>query len=45
MKDMNETFYIIGFKIYTERSQSILNLSQKTYINKFVKRLTQKTIY
>ena len=36
MKDMGETSYVIGIKIHRDRFQSILDLSQETYINKFL---------
>ena len=35
MKDMGETYYVIGIEIFCDRSQGLLGLSQKTYINKF----------
>ncbi|KAL0320291.1 UNVERIFIED_CONTAM: Retrovirus-related Pol polyprotein from transposon TNT 1-94 [Sesamum radiatum] len=34
MKDMGEASYVIGIKIYRDRSRCILGLSQETYINK-----------
>lgn len=34
MKDMNETFYVIGIEIFYDRSQGLLGFSQKAYINK-----------
>ena len=42
MKDMGEASYVIGIKIHRERSRSILGLSQKTYINKVLKRFNMK---
>jgi hypothetical protein len=38
MKDMSEASYVIGIKIYRDRFQGILGLSQETYINKVLKR-------
>ena len=38
MKDMGETFYVIGIKIYRERSLGSLDLFQETYINKVLER-------
>jgi len=38
MKDIGETFYVIDIKIYKDKFKGILGLSQKTYINKVVKR-------
>ena len=34
MKDMGEASYVIGIEIFRDRSQGILGLSQKAYINK-----------
>ena len=42
MKDMSETFYVIGIKIHRERSGGILGLSQETYINKVLERFNMK---
>ena len=38
MKDMGEASYVIGIKIHRNKSQGILGLSQKTYINKVLER-------
>jgi len=38
MKDMGETYYVIGIKIFRDRSQELLGLSQKAYINKVLER-------
>ena len=38
MKDMGESFYVIGIHIHRERSRGILGLSQETYINKVLER-------
>ena len=34
MKDMNEASYVIGIEIFRDRSQGLLGLSQKAYINR-----------
>jgi len=36
MKDMGEESYVIGIKIFQNRSQRLLGLSQKTYINRIL---------
>ena len=33
MKDMGEASYVIGIEIIRDRSQGLLGLSQKTYLN------------
>ncbi|GJZ97000.1 retrovirus-related pol polyprotein from transposon TNT 1-94 [Tanacetum coccineum] len=38
IKDMGETSYVIGISIFHDRSQGILGLSQKAYIDKILKR-------
>jgi len=38
MKDMGEAYYVIGIEIFCDRSQGLLGLSQKTYINKVLER-------
>lgn len=38
MKDMGETTYVIGIKISRDRSQGILRLSLRAYINKVFER-------
>jgi Reverse transcriptase (RNA-dependent DNA polymerase) len=38
MKDLGEASYIIGIEINQDRSHGILGLSQKTYIDKILKR-------
>ena len=42
MKDMGEASYVIKIKIHTDRTQGILGLSQKTYINKVLERFWMK---
>ena len=38
MKDMGETYYVIGIEIFRDRSLGLLGLSQKAYINKVLER-------
>ena len=38
MKDLGEAAFILGLKIYKDRSRKLLGLSQRTYINKVLKR-------
>jgi len=38
MKDMGEASYVIGIEIFRDRSQGLLGLSQKSYINKVLER-------
>ncbi|KAL0413387.1 UNVERIFIED_CONTAM: Retrovirus-related Pol polyprotein from transposon TNT 1-94 [Sesamum radiatum] len=38
MKDMGETSYILGIKIYRDRSRWMLGLTQSSYIKKVLKR-------
>uniref|UniRef100_A0A6N2M754 Retrovirus-related Pol polyprotein from transposon TNT 1-94 n=1 Tax=Salix viminalis TaxID=40686 RepID=A0A6N2M754_SALVM len=38
MKDMGEASYVIGIEIFRDRSQGLLSLSQKGYIDKVLKR-------
>ena len=35
---MGETYYVIGIEIFRDRSQGMLGLSQKAYINKVLER-------
>ena len=37
MKDLGEAIYILGIKIYRDRSRRLLGLSQSTYIDKVLK--------
>ncbi|KAL0451279.1 UNVERIFIED_CONTAM: Retrovirus-related Pol polyprotein from transposon TNT 1-94 [Sesamum latifolium] len=39
MKDMGEASYILGIKIYRDRSRRMLGLTQSSYIEKVLKRL------
>ncbi|KAL0319798.1 UNVERIFIED_CONTAM: hypothetical protein Sradi_5241300 [Sesamum radiatum] len=36
MKDMGEAEYILGVKIYRDRSKKLLSLSQETYIKRII---------
>jgi len=38
MKDMRETTYILGIKIYQDKSKRLLGLSQSMYIDTILKR-------
>jgi len=38
MKDMGQASYVIGIEIFRDRSQGLLGLSQKSYINKVLER-------
>ena len=38
MKDLGEVAYILGIKIYRDRSTRLLGLSQSMYIDKVLKR-------
>jgi hypothetical protein len=35
MKDMGEATYVLGIKIYRDRSRRLLVLSQSTYLDRF----------
>jgi hypothetical protein len=38
MKDMGEAAYVLGIKVYRDRSRCLLALSQSTYLDKVLKR-------
>ena len=40
MKDLGEAFYILGIKIYRDRSKRMLGLSQSRYIDLVLKRFS-----
>ncbi|KAL0427873.1 UNVERIFIED_CONTAM: hypothetical protein Slati_2962100 [Sesamum latifolium] len=42
MKDMDEASYILGIKIYRDRSRRMLGLTQSLYIEKVLKRFKMK---
>jgi hypothetical protein len=43
MKDMGETPYVLGIKIYRDRSRLLLALSQSTYLDKIMKRFRMES--
>ena len=42
MKDLEEAAYILGIKIYRDRSRRLIGLSQSAYINKVLKRFNMQ---
>jgi len=42
IKDMGEASYVIRIEIFQNRSQRLLDLSQKAYINKVLERFTME---
>jgi hypothetical protein len=42
MKDLGEASYILGIKIYRDRSKRLIGLSQDTYIDKVLKRFNME---
>src|SRR3954462_10574498 len=42
MKDLGEAAYILGIKIYRDRSRRLIGLSQSTYIDKVLKRFSME---
>lgn len=42
IKDVSEASYVIGIEIFQNRAQGLLELSQKTYINKILERFRIK---
>ena len=42
MKDLGEVAYILGNKIYRDRSKRIISLSQSAYIDKVLKRFSME---
>jgi hypothetical protein len=42
MKDFDEAAYILGIKIYRDKSKRLIGLSQDTYIDKVLKRFNMK---
>src|SRR3954453_11357859 len=44
MKDLGEAAYILGIKIYRDRSRRLIGLSQSTYIDKVLKRSAWKRL-
>jgi hypothetical protein len=44
MRDMGEAAYVLGIKIYRDRSRRLLVFSQSTYLNKVLKRFRMEKI-
>ena len=44
MKDLGEVVYILGIKIYRDRSRRLLGLSQSAYIDKVLKRFNMSEV-
>ena len=42
MKDLGEAAYILGIRIYRDRSKRLIGLSQDTYIDKILKRFNMQ---
>ena len=42
MKDLGEAAYILGIKIYRDRSKRLIGLSQDTYIDQVLKRFNME---
>ena len=42
MKDLGEVAYILGIKIYRDRSKRLIGLSQDTYIDKVLKQFNME---
>ena len=42
MKDLGEAAYILGIKIYIDRSKRLIGLGQRTYIDKVLNRFSMK---
>ena len=42
MKDLGETSFVLGIKILRDRSQGIIRLSQESYVDKVLDRLSTK---
>ena len=40
MKDLGDAAYILGIKIYRDRTHRILGLSQSAYVNKVLSRFS-----
>ena len=43
MKDLKEAFYILGIKVYRNRSKRMIGLSKHMYIEKVLKRFSMET--
>jgi hypothetical protein len=42
MKDLGEAAYILGIKIYRDRSRRLIGISQSTYLDKVLKRFNME---
>ena len=42
MKDLGEAAYLLGIKIYRDRSRRLIGLSQSTYLDKVLKRFNME---
>ena len=42
MKDLGEAAYILGIRIYRDRSRRLIGLSQSTYVDKILKRFNME---
>ena len=42
MKDLGEAAYILGIKIYRDRSRRLIGLSQSTYLDKILKKFNME---
>ena len=45
MKEMGEASYVIDIKVHRDRFQSILGLSQETYINKVFREILDEELF
>ena len=43
MKDLGEANYILGIRIYRDRSRRIIGLSQSTYLDKMLKKFNMES--
>ena len=43
MKDLGEATYILGIRIYRDRSRRLIGLSQSTYLDKVLKRFNMES--
>ena len=44
MKDLGEAAYILGIKIYRDRSRCLMGLSQSTYLDKFIEGVQNRSV-
>ena len=42
MKDLGEAYFVLGIEIYCDRSQNLLGLSQRTYIDRMLTRFNMQ---